>query len=223
MIKAVLFDLDGTLANTLCDLAAAANYALEKLGFPTHSVEAFKYFAGNGMPKMLERTLPENCRNKENVDKILPVFMEYYSVHYADKTEAYEGVLQLVNTLKSRGIKIAVVTNKAQESAEAVVNKLYGNVFDVIFGKRDNIPLKPDPTAAYAVMDMLGVNPSETVFLGDSGMDVATGVNCGAFPVGELWGFRDEKELKENGAGYIISKPLQLLDIIEEINNEQSV
>ena len=218
MIKAVLFDLDGTLADSLIDLADGVNRAIAQKGFPTHPVDAFKYFVGDGIPKMIERALPPEHRDTVTINEIKDIFMPYYAIHYADNTYAYNGMRELVNTLKSQGLIVAVVTNKAQAMANEVVKSLYGDVFDLIFGKRDGIPAKPDPTAALMAMKELGVTPCECVFIGDSGMDVATAVNSGAVPVGELWGFRKEDELRENGARYIISKPAELLDIIEELN-----
>lgn len=219
MIKAVLFDLDGTLVDSLTDLAYGVNRAIAKKGFATHPVEAFKYFVGDGIPKMIERALPENHRDSATVNEIKKDFLEYYSLHYADNTYAYKGMPELVNTLKKRGFIVAVVTNKQQDMADEVVKSLYGNVFDLIFGKREGIPAKPDPTAALMAMEQLGVKPEECIFIGDSGMDVATAVNSGAVPVGELWGFRKEDELLKNGAKYIIKKPEELLDIIEELKN----
>ena len=219
MIKAVLFDLDGTLANSLKDLAVATNYALATENFPPRQTEEFKMFVGDGIAKMLERALPENYRDSETVARMEKVFLKYYSVHYADTTSSYAGVDDLLNELQKMGLIIAVVTNKAQEMADVVVEKLYGNTFKKVFGKREGIPAKPDPTLALLAMEELGVKPEECVFLGDSGMDVLTAVNSGALPVGELWGFRDEAELLANGAKYIINKPLELLDIIKENNN----
>lgn len=218
MIKAVLFDLDGTLADSLIDLADGVNRAIASKGFPTHEVEAFKYFVGDGIPKMIERALPEDNRDAATINEIKDIFLPYYAIHYADNTYAYEGMPELVNTLKSQGFIVAVVTNKEQHMANEVVKSLYGDVFDLIFGKRDGIPAKPDPTAALMAMEELGVTPEECVFIGDSGMDVATAVNSGAVPVGEIWGFRKEDELLANGAKYIISKPDELLDIIKELN-----
>ena len=218
MIKAVLFDLDGTLADSLIDLADGVNRAIASKGFPTHEVEAFKYFVGDGIPKMIERALPEDNRDAATINEIKDIFLPYYAIHYADNTYAYEGMPELVNTLKSQGFIVAVVTNKEQHMANEVVKSLYGDVFDLIFGKRDGIPAKPDPTAALMAMEKLGVTPEECVFIGDSGMDVATAVNSGAVPVGEIWGFRKEDELLANGAKYIISKPDELLDIIKELN-----
>ena len=222
MIKAVLFDLDGTLVNSLVDLANSVNFALEKFGFPVHNTEDFKLFVGDGIPKMIERALPRESRDEATLKKVNEVFMEHYSVHYADNTLPYKGMPELINTLKARGFKLAVVTNKAQDMADKVVKKAYGEVFDIIFGKRENIPAKPDPTATLTVIDELGVKPGECVFLGDSGNDVLTGFNSGAYSVGELWGYRDREELIANKAMYIINSPEELIDLIEKINNDAS-
>ncbi|MCQ2450427.1 MAG: HAD-IA family hydrolase [Clostridia bacterium] len=216
MIKAVLFDLDGTLVNSIIDLSACANYALKEFGFLTHETEEYKYFVGNGIPKMIERALPSEHRNSETIEKVKDVFLREYSVHYADNTASYDGVKQLLCELKAKGMKIAVVTNKAQEMANKVVINAFGDMFDIIFGKRDGIPSKPDPTAALTVMKEFGVKPNECVFIGDSGVDVMTGYNSGAVAVGHIWGYRDEKELRDNKAEYVIENPMQLLDIIKE-------
>ncbi|MBR4911148.1 MAG: HAD-IA family hydrolase [Clostridia bacterium] len=217
MIKAVLFDLDGTLADSLLDLAKSTNYAIGKFGYPARETERYKYYAGDGMPKMIERALPEDGKNPENVAKILPVFLEYYGKHYCDNTKAYPGMVELIDSLKDRGITVAVVTNKAQEMAEKVVGKLYGGRFDLILGKCEGIPPKPDPTAALIAMKKLGVTPEDCVFVGDSEMDVKTGVNSGAYPVGVLWGFREKEELLGGGAKKIIERPQELLAIIDEL------
>lgn len=216
MLKAVLFDLDGTLVNSLADLAEGVNRALKTENYPTHEVEAFKYFVGDGMPIMIERALPADKKDPDTIARMLKLLKAYYSEHFADFTCAYDGVPELVKELKKRGFIVAVVTNKAQDMAEIVVKKFYGDTFDLIFGMREGIPGKPDPTMALLAMEELGVKPEECVFIGDSGMDVATGVNSGALPVGELWGFRGEEELRKNGAKYIITRPEELLDIIEE-------
>ena len=217
MIKAVLFDLDGTLADSLVDLAICTNYAISKFGYPTRETDNYKYYAGDGMPKMIERALPKNEQTKETIEKILPIFLKYYSEHYCDNTVSYTGMPELIDNLKLRGILVSVVTNKAQDMAEKVVNKLYGNRFTLILGKRDGIPAKPDPTAALIAMSELCVKPEECVFVGDSKMDVMTGVNSGACPVGVLWGFRKRDELISGGAKYIIQKPEELLAIIDKL------
>lgn len=221
MIKAVLFDLDGTLVNSLDDLANSVNFVLEEFGFPTHNSEEFKFFVGDGIPKMIERALPPESRDNNTQKKAIEKFFERYSRHCSDLSTAYSGVKELVCALKEKGIKVAVITNKAQELAEKVIFDVYGNMFDIIFGKRDGIPSKPDPTSTLMVMEKLGVNPCECIFFGDSGVDVKTGVSAGAFSVGVLWGYRSAKELKDNGAKFIITKPEELFEIIEELNGNK--
>ena len=220
MIKAVLFDLDGTLVNTLGDLSKGVNAELAKRGYPTHPKDAFKIFVGNGIPKMVERAAPVGT-TPEVLKEMTDSFVAYYSVHYADYTEAYSGTAELISAVKDKGIKVAVVTNKAQGPAELVVNKFFGDSFDLIFGQKPGIPAKPDPTAALLAMEALGVTPNECVFMGDSGVDVETGVNSGAYPVGVLWGFRDEAELKGAGAKELIENPLELISIIDKLNSEE--
>ncbi len=212
--KAVFFDLDGTLANSILDLAFSVNLVLERNGYPTHPVKAFNYFVGDGIPKMIERALPEDKRDSETLLKIKNEFLEYYSEHYADKTVAYPGLCDVVATLKSKGFKLAVVTNKAQEVAEKLVKKLYGDTFDFILGARPDIPAKPDPTGVFMVMEELGVTPTETAFVGDSSMDVMAGVNAGAYPIGVLWGYREKQELEKGGAKAFASDWEELLNII---------
>ena len=218
MIKAVLFDLDGTLCNSLGDIAAAANYALSKQGYATHETDAFNYFVGDGIAKMLERALPEGHKTEDDVKKTNEIFAPYYKEHSSDLTVKYDGITELLGELKKRGFKIAVCTNKAEPMAKIVVESLYGDVFDEIFGQRQGIPTKPDPTLAKLLMKELGVEPEECVFLGDSGVDVKTAVNSGAVAVGELWGYREIEELNENGAEFIIEKPLELLNLIDALN-----
>lgn len=217
MIKAVLFDLDGTLADTLEDLAGSGNYTLESLGYPVHKVSAYKYFVGNGIPKLIERILPEAERNESAVNKALNIFMEHYRLHYVDKTKPYEGTVSLINKLSDLGIKTAVVTNKAHEMAERVTEKLFGDSFCAVVGKQESYPAKPDPELTLKTISDLGVKPSECLFVGDSGVDMLTAVNSGCIAVGVLWGFRDEDELRSNGAQYTVSHPDEIISIIGEL------
>lgn len=219
MIKAVVFDLDGTLVNSLEDLSASTNYALSAYGFPTHETEKYKYFVGDGMQKLIERVLPKQNRDKETKEKVFESFFKYYSGHYLDKTVAYDGIHNVLDILLKNGIKIAVVSNKKDDMAKIVTDKIFGNIFDYVTGKREGYPTKPDPTLTLEVIDILGVKPEECLFVGDSGMDMAVAVNSGCIAVGVLWGFREEQELKQNGADYIIDNPLKLAGLIKEINN----
>ena len=218
MIKAVLFDLDGTLVNSLFDLGASTNYALKKMGFPTHETEKFKIFVGDGMAKLIERALPEDKRDRETIKTTLSIFMEHYRAHYADKTVPYNGISELLDALK--GYKKAVISNKADEMVIPLTKKLLGDRFDIVCGKREGYPTKPDPTLTLEIIEKLGVAPDECIFVGDSGMDMAVAKNSGCVAVGVTWGFRERAELTENGADYIVSQALEILHILKELNYE---
>jgi len=214
-VKAVLFDLDGTLVNSLCDLADSVNFALTEYGFPTHETEKFKYFIGDGMAKLIERVLPEDKRDDETLNEVLDTFMDRYRSHFADKTVAYGGIAELVRALNKQGFKLAIISNKAQEMAVEVVDKvLSGLEFDIVCGKREGYPTKPDPTLTLEIIEELGLKSEECVFIGDSGMDMAVAKNAKVKSIGVLWGFREEKELRKNGADYIVSSPDEILGVI---------
>ncbi len=215
MIKAVLFDLDGTLVNSLEDLANSTNYALSKYSFPIHETEKYKYFVGDGMQKLIERALPESERGDDTRQKVFDCFLSHYREHYCDKTTVYDGIGELIAQLKYKGIKMAVVSNKAEEMALTVVNKVFGNVFDIVCGKQEGYPAKPDASLTLKVINDLNVVPSECLFVGDSGMDMQAAVNSGCRGIGVLWGFRAKEELLSNGADYIIENPSELMEIIK--------
>lgn len=215
MFKAAFFDLDGTLVNSLYDLAASTNHVIAKYGFNKREVDEFKYFVGDGIPKMLQRAIGKEIE-AETFEKIKNEFLQYYAEHCADETCAYEGIVGLLMFLKSKGVKLAVVTNKAQEMAEKVVDEVFGFVlkFDYILGMQPGIPAKPDPTGVLMAMDKLGVKPNECVFVGDTGMDVAAGVNAGAYAVGVLWGYREKDELEKSGAVAFAKEPKEIANIV---------
>lgn len=215
MIKALLFDLDGTLVNSLEDLKNSTNFALDKMGFPVHETECYKYFVGDGMAKLIERALPEDKRDTETIQNTLKIFLEHYAQHYVDKTVPYDGIVQLLDELTS--YKLAIISNKNQEMATVVVKKLLGDKFQIVCGKRENYPTKPDPKLTLEIISELGVKPSECVFIGDSGMDMAVAKNAGCIALGVLWGFRKEDELRENGADYIVSAPAEILGVLSKI------
>lgn len=218
MIKAVIFDLDGTLVNSLADLAASTNYALAQFGFPPHETEEFKYMVGDGMPKLIERAVEQKNRTVETVNKVLSVFMAHYREHYTDNTTAYDGIAELLEELSKKGIKNAVVSNKADEMTKTVVQKIFGNRFNAVAGKKEGYPAKPDPTLTLETIKNLGVKPYECIFAGDSGMDTKTAVNSGCVAVGVLWGFRTAEELLKNGAEHLVKKPCEILSLLEELN-----
>ena len=217
MVKLAVFDLDGTLLNTIEDLANSVNYALDVLGYPTHEVEAYKYMVGSGIPNLVFRALPENKRSEAEVDMAKDIMLSHYKDHYADKTCAYDGIKELLLKLKENSVHIAVCTNKAHNMALKVMEKCLPGIFGTVIGKSEGCPLKPDPFSVNEIMALYGVAPSETVFIGDSGVDIKTAINSGATPIGVLWGFRNEKELKENGALYIAKTPNDIYEIINAL------
>ena len=215
MIKAVIFDLDGTLLDTLEDLANACNYALKTSGFKVHNVKDYTRFVGNGRYKLIERIVPDEYKkDKKVIDKVLGLFDEYYEKHMIDMTKPYNGIMEMIEDLKEKKIKIAVVSNKPHEFAVDVVRRSFGEAFEITYGQRPNHPTKPDPKTVYEVIELLNVEKNECIYVGDSDVDVNTAKNAGVKSVGVSWGFRGEGELREAGADYIIKKPNELIELL---------
>ena len=214
MYKCVIFDLDGTLLNTLEDLANAGNYALKQLGLFPHEIEKYKYFVGNGIPKLIERILPKDS-DRELCDRAHKLFAEYYSSHSTDKTKPYDGICDLLSRLRFDGIKTGVATNKDHVFSERLVRNFFGDMIHIVCGRKDGIPKKPDPFSVNYIVDRLGVEKSETLYVGDSNVDMNTAYNAGLDSCGVLWGFRTEKELCESGANFIAKTPNELYCIIK--------
>lgn len=213
MFRACMFDLDGTLVDSLADLAASSNHALAQMGFPTHATEDYRRFVGRGVAKMIEDILPERSRTPETIERTRRLFEDHYGVHCLDHTRPYEGVRELLSDLG--GYECAVVSNKPDEFAKRIVRALFGDRFDVVIGQREGIPHKPDPTGPLEACRLLGVRPEECVYLGDSGVDMLTARAAGMFPAGALWGFRTRQELVDNGAAALVEAPGGLLDVLE--------
>lgn len=213
--EAVVFDLDGTLIDSLYDLGNSVNKALKNFGFPPHSIEKYKNYIGSGTEAMVKRALPEDKRNDENLKNCLDRFNEIYEVEFNEKTSLYDGIPKLLDSLTEKNKKLSILTNKPYKFTEKYVEAhLSGWDFEMIVGQVDGIPRKPDPTGAHNIINKLEVDPSKIVYLGDTSVDMKTAVNAGMYPVGVLWGFRDREELVSNGARSIIEKPLELLDLI---------
>lgn len=213
MYKLVIFDLDGTLLNTLRDLVEAGNYTLKRMGFSTHNIDSYRYFIGNGIPKLIERMLPSNS-NDETKAEALRIFREYYEVHKEDYTMPYKGVAEMLAKIKKNGVKTAVVTNKAHEFAEKMVKKYFGDLIDVIYGNVDGCPQKPNPYWVIKVIDDIKVKKEDVLYVGDSGVDMKTALNAGVASCGVLWGFRGEEELRDNGAKFICNDCDELFEFI---------
>ncbi|MBC5624845.1 HAD family hydrolase [Clostridium sp. NSJ-49] len=214
MIKSIIFDLDGTLLNTIEDLANACNYVLTTLGYKTHEVEKYKTFVGNGRYKLVERMLPEDRRDMENIEKALKLFDTYYEKHMIDMTKPYDGIMEMLDSLINRGINIAVVSNKPHEFTTEVVKNYFGDRFKVVYGHKKNTKEKPDPWAVLEVIEEFNVNKDECLYIGDSEIDINTAKNAGVKSVGVEWGFRGKGELEAAGANYIVNKPEQILEIL---------
>ena len=211
--KAVIFDLDGTLVNSLNDLADSVNIVLASYNLPTHDVESYKYRVGNGIRKLMQRSLPED--KQDLLDEALEKFKAVYARHNMDKTRPYEGITELLEKLCAQNIKLGVCTNKHDEAAKVIIKALFGeDIFDEIIGDKQGLKRKPDPGKVLAMAQNWNLQPQEIAYLGDSGVDMQTAVNAGMLAVGVLWGFRTEAELKENGADILISSPLELLQAV---------
>ena len=197
MKKLVIFDLDGTLLDTIADLAVATNHALTQLGYPTHEVETIRTFVGNGINKLLERSLPEDKRTEADVMQMRTHFIPYYDAHNADFSSPYPGVVALLETLQAKGLMIAVASNKYQEATEKLVKHYFPTIrFVEVLGQREGIPVKPDPIIVHDILKKANVSPEDTLYVGDSGVDMLTAINAGVDAVGVSWGFRPLAELE---------------------------
>ena len=214
MFRNVIFDLDGTLLNTLDDLGDAGNYACRQMGWPEHPIEAYKYFVGNGMEKLVERFTPEACRTPQQLKAAYDIFMPYYDEHKEDKTLPYEGIPELLTRLKENGVHIAVLTNKAHHLAGPVMERYFPGVFPFVQGALPGKPTKPDPTLLHELMERMGAGEEDTLFVGDSNVDIRTAKNGGLTGCGVLWGFRGREELLAEGADHLAATADELAELI---------
>lgn len=210
--EAVIFDLDGTLINTIEDLANSMNYVLISRGFPAHDLTAYKYFVGAGMQKLVRQALPPTERDDSTVEECLKAMTAEYSKHLMEKTAPYPGIPELLDALTARKTKMAILSNKPDQFTKTIVEKLLIPWhFELVAGSKENVPKKPDPTAALEIAELIGIPPAKFLYLGDTGIDMQTALGAGMFPVGVLWGFRNREELLANGAKMLILNPLDLL------------
>ncbi len=216
--QAILFDLDGTLLDTLEDLGNTANLVLARNGFPVHSLNAYRYFVGDGVAMLFRRALPENKRNDDTVCICVQAFIEAYSRNWNMNTKPYDGVTEMLDALAVRGIKMAILSNKPDDFTRQCVTEFLSDwTFDMVLGQRNSQPLKPDPSGAKEIAKCLCVPPSDFIYLGDTAIDMRTAVAAGMFPVGALWGFRTGKELLENGARVLIERPQEILNLVNPV------
>lgn len=215
MKKLIIFDLDGTLLDTIADLAGATNHALATYGYPIHETDAYRFFVGNGINKLFERALPETERNETNIMKIRSVFIPYYNKHNADLSLPYAGITHVLETLQAKGCQLAVASNKYQEATTKLITQYFPTLsFVRIFGQREGVPAKPDPAEVFEIMQAAGVSPQDTAYIGDSGVDMQTGINAGTETIGVSWGFRPRTELEAYHPAFIADTPEELLSFL---------
>ena len=213
MKKAVIFDLDGTLADTIASITYCGNLALSRFGLPSFGEEDYKRFVGDGAAMLIRRALlAAGDERLEHFEEVYETYLEIFAKDCMYQVKPYEGICALLEELKRLSVRIAVLSNKPDADSIRVVEALFGRgLFDFVQGQREDIPRKPDPAGVYRIMEAFGLPAGDFLYVGDSGVDMKTGRAAGIFTVGVLWGFRDREELVENGADAVISKPLELL------------
>lgn len=215
-MKAVIFDLDGTLSDSIASIKYCGDRALEPFGYGPFSESDYKYFIGDGVVNLIKRALAA-AGDKELVhfDEALALYRKYFAVDCMYQVKPYEGIPELLAALKERDMKIAVLSNKPHDQTIDVIETLFGKgYFDIIQGQKEGVPIKPDPSGVFAILEQLDLMSNEILYLGDTATDMKTGKGAGAFTVGALWGFRDRKELEEGHADAIIGHPLELLNLL---------
>lgn len=212
-MKLAVFDLDGTLVNSLADIADASNYAMRTMGFSEHELSKFNYFVGDGVKKLIERILPDGKQDK--LDIALEYYNAYYEKNYTVKTYVYDGIKELLKELKKNGVFLAVASNKTHEFTENVINHYFEyNIFSVVCGKIEGRPVKPNPAIVTDIMKKFNEEISDCFMIGDTSIDIKTGKNAGFKTIGCIWGFRTSDELINAGADFIAEKPDDILKYI---------
>lgn len=212
MKKLVIFDLDGTLLNTIADLGHAANHALEQCGFPTHPISAYPKFVGSGIAKLLERVLPESARSPQQAKTMRAYFTEYYNDHMDDQTTPYAGIPELLEALTTKGVKVAVASNKYQSAVEKLISHYFPEItFAAVEGQKEGIPVKPDPSIVFDILGKVPTPKADVLYVGDSGIDMETARRACVESAGVTWGFRPVAELRAAYADHIVESPNSLL------------
>ena len=215
MKRLVIFDLDGTLLNTIADLAQSTNHALSRLGYPTHEVDKYNFMVGNGINKLFERALPEGEKSEENVLRVRNEFIPYYDVHNADESRPYPGIPDLLKQLQEKGIQVAVASNKYQAATEKLIRHYFPEIrFVAVFGQREGIKVKPDPTIVEDILQITSVEKKDVLYVGDSGVDMQTALNAGVTACGVTYGFRPRAELESFHPAYIVDRAEEILPIL---------
>jgi len=213
MIKAILFDMDGTVLNTLEDIKDSVNNALSQFGLSPKSDDEIKLAIGNGAYTLIERVVPKTF-SKEQIEHVFNLYQPYYEKHSNISTGPYPGILDLLKELKRRGYQIGVVSNKFEHMVQKLNQEIFHGLFDVAIGEVEKIPIKPAPDMIYKALKMLNLKKEEVIYVGDTKTDMQTAFNAQVLSVGVTWGFRDEKELKDHGAKHIIHHPMSLIELL---------
>jgi len=217
MIKALIFDLDGTLLNSLVDIMDSVNIVLTEYNLPTHSLDEYKMFIGNGIEVLAKKALQEKLNDNE-FDNFLKKVKKIYSQRQILKTQPYDGIRDMLKTLNAKQIKTAILSNKPNEFTQQVVSHFFTDIkFDIILGSRVNVPRKPNPQAVFEILGQLNLKKNQAFFVGDTSTDMQTGKNAGLKTIGVSWGFRSVQELKQNGADFIVNKPSEILELVENL------
>jgi phosphoglycolate phosphatase len=215
MVKLVIFDLDGTLINSVKDLAIATNFALVKLGLPTHETDAYRFMVGNGVNKLLVRALPEHLKDEKTLQKMRELMIPYYAEHCTDNTVAYPNIENLLKRICEKGIKIAVASNKVQSATEDMIRHYFPDIkFVATFGQRDGYPVKPDPIIVEDILKITDVKKEQVLYVGDTAVDIQTAKNAGIKVAAVTWGFRPLSELQAQIPDYIVDNVDELQKII---------
>lgn len=211
--RGIIFDLDGTLLDTLADIGNSTNRVLGRRGFEAHPLDAYRYFVGDGMRMLTERALPAERRTPELIEAVFREVHAEYDLHWADITRPYDGVPELLGELCRCGIAMSVLSNKPDEFTSAMVKRYFPGIpFTCVYGAGVGIPRKPDPAGALRIAAESAMTPESFLYLGDTLVDMQTAVAAGMFPIGALWGFREEKELREGGAKLLLAHPAEMLE-----------
>ena len=214
-MKTAIFDLDGTLLNTLGDLCDSVNCAIVPRGFPAVDEELTRQRVGNGVRRLVERCIPEEKRTEAMIDECLDDFRTAYNERMMNRTQPYDGIVDMLKKLREQGVSIGVMSNKYDFAAKALVRHYFGDLVQLTLGERPGIPRKPDPTSTLELMHELGGVPETTLYIGDSSTDMQTAGNAGLTAVGVMWGFRSPEELEETGASVLVAEPAELLPLFE--------
>ena len=223
MYKACIFDLDGTLTDTLESITRSVNLTLERMGLPVITLEQCREFVGSGARKLMERTL-KSCGDEDlvRIEEAMEIYGRVFAENCTYHVKPYDGIEKMLKALKERGIYLAVLSNKPDGHTKDVVHTSFGDaIFDYVQGQKEEIPRKPDPAAVFAIMEMAGISREECVYIGDSDVDMCTGNNAGVMTVGVSWGFRSREILKETGADVIIDHPEELTVIVNNTKGEE--